>query len=84
MNVLHKVLCEIAEADHADQYIDTLKGVRESMTKMIKDFDATMAVMQKGSDRHKKLKKKRDEMASFLDGFETELQQDPLAKRKGF
>ena len=34
MNNLHKVLCDIAEADHADQYIDTLKGVRESMEKM--------------------------------------------------
>ena len=86
MAKLHKVLQEIlVESDYADQYVETLKSVRDHTTKTLKEFDTIIeAIKSKKSDRLKLLQAQKAALVSFLDGFEEAFAEDPLAKRKGF
>ena len=86
MTKLHEVLQEIlVESNYADQYVSTLKSVRDHTKKTLKEFDTIIdTIKSKKSDRLKLLQKQRAVLFSFLDGFEESFAEDPLAKRKGF
>jgi len=84
--LLHKVLQEVVvEADYADQYVEALKAVREHTGAALKEFDTIIRLIKpKGSERLKLLQKHRVELNDFLNDYEDDFREDPLAKRKGF
>ena len=86
MKRLHRVLQNVlVEADYADQYVETLKSIREHTGKALKEFDTIISLIKpKKSDRLKLLQKHQAELNAFLNDFEDDYRKDPLAKRKGF
>jgi len=82
--VIEALQCLVVEADYADQYVGTLQGIRQNVTKMIEDFDKTISLISPKTDRAKLLQTQRDDLVTYLQGFEKAFKKDPLAQRKGF